>query len=101
MPRAEAAARKALSLDPSSSEAHTSLASTLMSYNWDWEESGKHFEKAVELNPGYSTARHWYGLYLAATEDLDGALREIGVARRVSIPGKAGGFNLVSRSKRT
>ena len=92
MPRAEAAARKALSLDPSSSEAHTSLASTLMSYNWDWEESGKHFEKAVELNPGYSTARHWYGLYLAATEDLDGALREIGVARRVSIPRQSRGL---------
>ena len=83
MPRAEAAARKALSLDPSSSEAHTALASTLMSYNWDWDESGKHFQKAVELNPGYSTARHWYGLYLAATNDLEGALREIGIARRL------------------
>ncbi len=83
IPRAEKAARMALSLDPNSSEAHTSLASTLMSYHWDWEESGKHFKIALELNPGYSTAHHWYGLYLAARGDLDAALSEIGVARRL------------------
>ena len=83
MPKAEQAARKALSIDGNSAEAHTSLASTLMSYYWDWEESEKHFKTALQLNPGYSTARHWYGLYLAATHDLEGALREIGVARRL------------------
>ena len=83
MPKAEQAARKALSIDGNSAEAHTSLASTLMSYYWDWEESEKHFKTALQLNPGYSTARHWYGLYLAATDDLEGALREIGVARRL------------------
>ena len=54
-----------------------------MSYYWDWEESEKHFKTALQLNPGYSTARHWYGLYLAATDDLEGALREIRVARRL------------------
>ena len=83
MPKAEQAARKALSIDGNSAEAHTSLASTLMSYYWDWEESEKYFKTALQLNPGYSTARHWYGLYLAATHDLEGALREIGVARRL------------------
>ena len=83
MPKAEQAARKALSIDGNSAEAHTSLASTLMSYYWDWEESEKHFKTALQLNPGYSTARHWYGLYLAATDDLEGALREIGMARRL------------------
>ena len=83
MPKAEQAARKALSIDGNSAEAHTSLASTLMSYYWDWEGSEKHFKTALRLNPGYSTAHHWYGLYLAATNDLEGALREIGVARRL------------------
>ena len=83
IPKAEKAARMALSLDPGSAEAHTSLASTLMSYNWDWEESERHFKTALELNPGYSTAHHWYGLYLAARGDLDAALSEIGMARRL------------------
>ncbi len=83
MPKAEQAARKALAIDPGLAEAHTSLASTLMAYYWNWEESEKHFKTAVRLNPGYSTGRHWYGLYLAATGNLESALREIEIARRL------------------
>jgi eukaryotic-like serine/threonine-protein kinase len=64
-PAAKAAAEKAIGLDASLAEAHTSLASVRLYYDWDWPGAEREFKKAIELNPGYSTAYQWYAEYLA------------------------------------
>jgi eukaryotic-like serine/threonine-protein kinase len=74
-PKAKAAALKALELDDSLAEAHTSLATILVN-EWDWGGAAKEFERSIELNPGYATARHWYAFYLTALGRLDEAIRE-------------------------
>jgi TolB-like protein/Tfp pilus assembly protein PilF len=61
-PKAEAAARKALQLDDTLAEAHTSLASALFFYNLDFSQATMEFQRAIELNPNDATAHHWYGL---------------------------------------
>jgi TolB-like protein/DNA-binding winged helix-turn-helix (wHTH) protein/Tfp pilus assembly protein PilF len=65
MPRALAAARKALQLDDSLGEAHASLAFCLEGFDWDFAAADKEFRRAVELNPGYATAHHWYAWHLS------------------------------------
>jgi TolB-like protein/Flp pilus assembly protein TadD len=65
LPKAKAAAMKALELDDSLSEAHTSLAFCLEGFDWDWEATDKEFRRAIELNPGYATAHHWFSWHLA------------------------------------
>jgi len=62
-PKAKAAAIKALELDNSLSDAHTSLASLGM-FDWDWRSAGEEFRRAIELNPGYATAHQWYAWHL-------------------------------------
>lgn len=64
-PKAKAAALKALELDNSLSEAHTSLAFAQDVYDWDWASAEKEFKRAIELNPGYATAHHWYASHLS------------------------------------
>jgi tetratricopeptide (TPR) repeat protein len=64
-PKAKAAAIKALELDNSLSEAHTSLAFSLDVFDWDWESAEREFRRAIELNPGYATAHHWYAWHLS------------------------------------
>jgi TolB-like protein/DNA-binding winged helix-turn-helix (wHTH) protein/Tfp pilus assembly protein PilF len=64
LPRAKAAAIKALELDNSLGEAHTSLAFTLDSFDWDWGSAESEFKRALELNPGYATAHQWYSWHL-------------------------------------
>src|SRR5690349_11009706 len=58
-PQAIAAAKKAIELDDTLAEAHTSLACSLAYYNFDFEQSVKEFERAIQLNPNYATAHHW------------------------------------------
>ena len=65
MPRALAAARKALQLDDSLGEAHASLAFCLEGFDWDFAAADREFRRAVELNPGYATAHHWYAWHLS------------------------------------
>jgi Flp pilus assembly protein TadD len=77
MARAKEAARKALALDETLAEAHTSLAFVLMHYDWNWRESEKEFRRAIELNPSYPTAHHWYAYHLAAHGRHDEAIAEI------------------------
>src|SRR5260370_7153748 len=72
MPQAKAAEMKALELDNTLVEAHTTLARVLFAYDWDWSGAEKEFKRAIELNPRYSPAQQWYGEYLSAT----GRLRE-------------------------
>jgi tetratricopeptide (TPR) repeat protein len=62
--KARAAATKALQLDDSLAEAHTSLGMIKLSYDWDWAGAEHEFERAMELNPGYPLAYVMYGQYL-------------------------------------
>lgn len=63
-PKAEAAAMKALELDGTLAEPHTSLAFSKMAY-WDWQGAEQEFKQAIELNPNNANAHHWYGLFLS------------------------------------
>jgi TolB-like protein/DNA-binding winged helix-turn-helix (wHTH) protein/Flp pilus assembly protein TadD len=63
-PKATAAASKALELDNTLGEAHTSLAFALDLYGWDWDVAGSEYEAAIRLSPGYATAHHWYAWHL-------------------------------------
>ena len=63
---AEEYARKALALDETVAETHASLAWSLFIYKWDWEGSRREFRRAIELDPQYATAHHWYAFWLAA-----------------------------------
>jgi TolB-like protein/DNA-binding winged helix-turn-helix (wHTH) protein/Tfp pilus assembly protein PilF len=67
MPLARAAATKALQLDDTLVEAHTTLARVFFAYDWDWPAAEKEFKRAIELNPRYAPAHQWYGGHLSAT----------------------------------
>jgi TolB-like protein/Flp pilus assembly protein TadD len=64
-PKAKAAAIKALELDNALSEAHTSLAFSMDVFDWDWDSADREYRRAIELNPGYATAHHWYADHLS------------------------------------
>jgi eukaryotic-like serine/threonine-protein kinase len=75
-PRARAAARKALEIDDSLAEAHTSLAWASLN-EWRWEEAEREFKRSIQLKPNYATAHQWYSLYLSAMGRHDEAITEI------------------------
>jgi len=74
--KAEASALKALEIDETLAEAHTSLAYSRLYHEWDWSSAEEEFKTALELNPTYATAHHWNAEYLAARGRLDEAIRE-------------------------
>jgi tetratricopeptide (TPR) repeat protein len=76
MPKARAAALQALKLDDSLAEAHTAHALIVQNYDYDWQTSDKEFRRAIELNPNYATAHHWYAEHLAWMGRFDDALAE-------------------------
>ena len=75
--RARATALKALALDDNLAEAHTSLAFLYWHYDWNWLAAEKEFRRALQINPSYPTAHHWYAFYLASQGRTDQALEEI------------------------
>lgn len=82
MPQARAAAERAIELDPQLADGYASLGIILGLYDWKWDAAEQAYRRAVSLNPGYVTARHWYGCdYLALLGRFDEALREMQVAR--------------------
>jgi TolB-like protein/DNA-binding winged helix-turn-helix (wHTH) protein len=83
MPKAHAAALKALQLDGSIAEAHTSLAMIAQNYDYDWQTAEKEFRKAIQLNPNYATAHHWYAESLALQGRFDEAFGESERARQL------------------
>jgi DNA-binding winged helix-turn-helix (wHTH) protein/TolB-like protein/Flp pilus assembly protein TadD len=76
MPKAEAAAAKALAIDDSLAEAHASLGYIKFTYDWDWAGAEEEFKRAIALNPGYDNAHHWYSHELMALGRTDEALAE-------------------------
>ena len=77
MEKARAAAVKALAIDDSLAEAHTSLAFVYWHYDWNWPAAEGEFRRALQLNPSYPTAHHWYAFYLVSQGRMDQALEEI------------------------
>ena len=75
LPKAFAAAQKAVEIDPQSAEAHASLA-LVLDHKWDWARAEVEFKRALELNPQYANAHHWYGDYLSIQGRHDEALVE-------------------------
>jgi serine/threonine protein kinase/tetratricopeptide (TPR) repeat protein len=76
MPKAKAAAKRALELDDSLAEAHTSLARVLATYDWDWAGAEKEYKRAIELNPQYAIAHQWYGGWFEAKGQHSEAIAE-------------------------
>jgi tetratricopeptide (TPR) repeat protein len=74
MPKARAAAERALELDETLAEAHTPLAVVGMLYDWNWSEAEQAFRRAIELKPGYFPARLWYSLFLTVMGRHDESL---------------------------
>jgi len=75
-PKSEEAAVKALAIDDTLSEAHNSLGSVQLWYDWDWPRAEREFKRAIELNPEYPEAQSWYGRVLEMTGRLDQAIAE-------------------------
>jgi serine/threonine-protein kinase len=67
---------KALGIDSTLGEARTSLAQ-ILHREWDWEGAEREYKRAIQLNPGYPTAHHWYALSLAYAGRSDEAIAEI------------------------
>ena len=82
-PRARAAAERALAIDDALPEAHASLATILADYYWSWDDAGAHYRRAIELNPGYATARLWYAGLLRDLGRFDAALVQVRAAREL------------------
>jgi tetratricopeptide (TPR) repeat protein len=65
LPKAKAAALRAVEIDSTLAEAHACLAWILGSYDWDFSGAEREFKKAIESDPSYATAYHWYSFQLA------------------------------------
>jgi tetratricopeptide (TPR) repeat protein len=89
-PRARAAARKALELDPTLAEAHASLGYALMYYDWNFSGAEAEYKRAIELNPNYAVAHQWYAYLLTAIErplsDADGEIETAKNLDPLSVP---------------
>ena len=83
MPKARAAAQHALELDGNLAEAHTALALIVQNYDWDWQTAENEFQRAIQLNPNYATAHHWYAEHLTWQGRFEQALRENERARQL------------------
>jgi len=75
-PKAKEAAERALDIDESSAEAHSSLA--FIKFRWDWDRAAteREFQSAIKLKPAYAPAHQWYSSYLVAVERFDEAIAE-------------------------
>ena len=76
-------ALKALELDATLAEAHTSLAFVKFRFDWAWQEAEREFRRALDLNPRYVRAHHWYALFLAAMGRHHKAIEEIRKAQKL------------------
>lgn len=83
MPKARAAARRALEIDEQLPEAHTALAIIAQNYDWDWPTAEKEYRRAIQLNPNYATGHHWYAECLALQGRFGEAFPEMESARQL------------------
>jgi TolB-like protein/Tfp pilus assembly protein PilF len=83
MPKAKAAAQKAVDADPTLAEAYTSRAFVRLAYDWDWLGAESDFQQAIKLNPKYPTAHQWYASYLMQMGKFNRSLAEIEEAHKL------------------
>ena len=83
LPQAKTFATKAVELDANSAEAQTSLAMMRLFYDYDWAQAEQGFKRAIECNPGYVTAHHWYGILHYAQGRFSAAQQEFQVAKEL------------------
>jgi eukaryotic-like serine/threonine-protein kinase len=83
MPRAKAAARRALELDDSLAEAYSPLGVVAMLWDWDWAESERCFRRSLDLNPDYVPALIWYSFLLGILGRHDESLAVVRHAAEV------------------
>jgi TolB-like protein/DNA-binding winged helix-turn-helix (wHTH) protein len=81
LPKAKAAAARALLIDSTLGEAHISLAYSLDGFDWDFKSGETEFRRGIELNPGYATGHHWYAWHLAKLRRNDDAIAEMKKAK--------------------
>jgi tetratricopeptide (TPR) repeat protein len=82
LPKARAAADRALQIDDSLSEAHTASAN-IYYLLWRWPEAEEEFKRAIALNPKYATAHHLFSRYLRTRRRFDEAMSEIKLAQEL------------------
>ena len=80
---AKEAASKAVALDATSAEAYSALGFATVCHDFDWAVAEGHHRRAIEINPNYATAHHWYGFHLAMCGRFDEAIREMSRAREL------------------
>ncbi len=78
-----AAANKALELDNTLAEAHTSLAVVRFMYDWNWAEAERSFQRAIALKPNYAVVHAWYASYLMVSGRLEESIAEIERAQQL------------------
>jgi serine/threonine-protein kinase len=83
MPKAKAAAQKAVDADPALAEAYTSRAFVRLAYDWDWLGAHNDFQQALKFNPKYPTAHQWYSSYLMQMGKFSLAKAEIEEAHKL------------------
>ena len=76
-PKAKEAALRAVQLDDSLAEAHTSLATMSFNYDWNWPAAERDLKRALEIDPNYATAHQRYSIYLMAMGRTDESLTEM------------------------
>jgi serine/threonine-protein kinase len=77
MPQAKAYAKKSIEIDGTLAEPHAALAMVTWNFEWDKDGAEREYKKAIELNPNYPTAHHWYSRLLRALGRQDEAFSEI------------------------
>ncbi len=82
-PKAQAAAQKALEIDPTLGKAYAALAFTVFLYQWNWDEAEMLVKQAIELDPNYGPAHEFYSNYLISQGRTDEGLREIRIAEQL------------------
>ena len=77
MPRAKAAAQRAVELDPSLAAAHVSLGLIASKYDWNWDVAEREFQAALRIDSNLATAHLWFGVYRAQMGDFNRAISEL------------------------
>lgn len=97
MPKAREASLRALELDGGLAEAHASLGHYQLFYEWDSRQAEQQFLKALELNPNYATAHHWYSMLLSLDGRVAKAIEHAEIAHRLDPLSVVIGLNLGTR----
>jgi TolB-like protein/Tfp pilus assembly protein PilF len=99
--KARHALTTALSLDAALAEAHTSLGN-ILSNEWKWSAAEEEFSEAIEINPNFAKAHHWYSIHLLSLGRIEEAINQLKIAEELDplspmIHAYAGGLFIYAR----